>query len=77
VFIVLSLTRINKLPLMIHCSLIEHIESTPDTIISLSTGEKVLVLEPADEVVLRVVEHHRSYLDWHRPLPVRYTPLEN
>jgi flagellar protein FlbD len=73
----LSLTRINRRPLMINCSLIEHIESTPDTVISLSTGEKVIVLEPADEVVARVVDHHRAHLDWRRSVPVRRVTEEN
>jgi len=39
--------------------LIEHIEVTPDTVISLTTGQKLVVLEKAEEVVERVIEYRR------------------
>ena len=73
----LRLTRLNRQPLTIHCSLIESVEMTPDTVIGLTTGERMLILEPADEVVARVVEHHRLRLDWSRPVPVRRLAEEN
>jgi flagellar protein FlbD len=39
--------------------LIEHIEATPDTVITLTTGQIVRVRETADEVVDRVVAFRR------------------
>ena len=45
---------------MLNSDLIEHIESTPDTVISLTTGQKVIVLESADEVVRRVIDFRRT-----------------
>jgi uncharacterized protein YlzI (FlbEa/FlbD family) len=45
--------------------------------ISLITGEKVIVTETADQVVARVVEHHRLRLDWSRMVPVSRASVEN
>jgi|HubBroStandDraft_6_1064221.scaffolds.fasta_scaffold1912296_2 flagellar protein FlbD len=56
----IHLTRLNRLPLVLNADLIESIEATPDTMISLTTGQKMVVLEPPDEVVRRVVEFRRA-----------------
>jgi flagellar protein FlbD len=53
------LTRLNQVPLVINSDLIEHIEVTPDTVVVLTSGEKYLVLESADEVIERVVQFRR------------------
>jgi flagellar protein FlbD len=53
------LTRLNRLPLVLNSDLIEHIEETPDTVITLTTGQIVRVRETADEVVQLVVEFRR------------------
>ncbi|HUE23657.1 MAG TPA: flagellar FlbD family protein [Bryobacteraceae bacterium] len=56
----IQLTRLNRRPLVLNADLIESIEATPDTVISLTTGQKLVVLEPAEEVVRRVVEFRRA-----------------
>jgi len=56
----IHVTRINHLPLVLNSDLIEHMESTPDTIISLTNGQKLVVLESVEEVVKRVMEFRRS-----------------
>lgn len=56
----IGLTRINHVPLVLNSDLIEHIEVTPDTVISLTNGQKFMVLESAEEVVARVIEFRRS-----------------
>jgi flagellar protein FlbD len=53
------LTRINHLPIVLNSDLIEHIEETPDTVITLTTGQILRVRESADQVVERVVEFRR------------------
>jgi flagellar protein FlbD len=58
----IRLTRINHLPLVLNSDLIEHIEAAPDTIISLTNGQKLMVSEGVDEVVRRVVEFRRAIL---------------
>jgi flagellar protein FlbD len=55
----IRLTRFNHAPLTLNCDLIQHIEETPDTVITLTTGEIVRVLESADEIVERVVAFRR------------------
>ncbi len=56
------LTRINRVPLVINSDLIEHIEVTPDTVVSLTTGQKFIVLESAEEVIDRVIQFRRQVL---------------
>lgn len=56
----IHLTRINHVPLVLNSDLIEHIETTPDTVISLTNGQKFVVLESTEEVIRRVLEFRRS-----------------
>ena len=56
----IQLTRINHVPLVVNSDLIEHLEATPDTVISMTTGQKFMVLESASEVIYRVIEFRRS-----------------
>jgi len=55
----IRLTRINRVPLVVNVDLIEHVESTPDTVIAMTTGQKFRVLESADEVIQKVIEFRR------------------
>jgi flagellar protein FlbD len=59
----IRLTRLNHLPLMLNSDLIEHIEVTPDTVITLTTGQILRVRESADEVVERIVDFRRRIAD--------------
>jgi flagellar protein FlbD len=54
-----QLTRLHGEPIVISADLIEFIESTPDTMISTTTGKKILVKETVDEVVDKIVEYRR------------------
>ena len=56
----IRLTRLNHSPVMLNADLIEHLEVTPDTVITLTTGQKFMVLETADEVRERVIEFRRA-----------------
>ncbi len=56
----IRLTRINHVPLVVNSDLIEYIEVTPDTVITLTTGQKLVVLEPAEEVVERIIQFRRA-----------------
>jgi flagellar protein FlbD len=53
-------TRLNHAPIVINPDLIVFIEETPDTMITLSNGEKLLVQEKVSEVIRRVIEFRRS-----------------
>lgn len=47
----IKLNRLNGELLVINNDLIEMIEETPDTVITLTTGKKVVVSESVDEVI--------------------------
>ncbi len=47
----IKVTKLNGSELVVNADLIEFIESTPDTLISLTTGRKIMVLEDLDTVV--------------------------
>jgi len=51
----IRLTRLNHIPLIVNADLIEHIDMTPDTIVTLTSGQKYMVLESAEEVVEKVI----------------------
>ena len=57
--LMIRVTRINHSPLILNSDLIEHMETTPDTVISLTNGQKYVVLEAADDIVEKVVEFRR------------------
>jgi flagellar protein FlbD len=58
----ICLTRLNRIPLVLNADLIEHIETTPDTVVILTTGQRFMVRETPDEVIERVVKFRRSLL---------------
>jgi flagellar protein FlbD len=56
----IRLTRLNEAPFYLNCDLIEYIEETPDTVVTLSNGGKLRVKEPAATVVERIIEYRRG-----------------
>ena len=58
----IQLTRLNNIPLIVNSDLVKFVEQSPDTVITLLNGEKILVREKADEVLNRIVEFRRSVL---------------
>jgi flagellar protein FlbD len=69
----IKLTRLNQVPMILNSDLIEHIDSTPDTVVSLTSGQKFLVAESPEEVVDKVIQFRRSILhsDVLAPFPDR------
>jgi flagellar protein FlbD len=55
----IRLTRLNNRPLVVNSELIKFVENAPDTVITLISGEKIVVLETAEEVVSRIVDYRR------------------
>jgi flagellar protein FlbD len=53
-------TRLNEKPLTISCELIECIEDVPDTVITMTTGRKIIVQESIDEIIEKVVEYKQK-----------------
>ncbi len=56
----ITVTRFDHSEFILNADLIEFIEAKPDTHITLITGKKLLVCEPAQEVVARVIEFRRQ-----------------
>jgi flagellar protein FlbD len=75
----IHLTRINRMPLVLNADLIEHLEVTPDTVISLTNGQKFVVRESADQVIDLVVAFRRRIAERfeHPDLFGRSKPVES
>jgi len=58
----IHLTRLNNAPITINSDLIKFMEQSPDTVITLLNGEKILVREPLNEIVGQIVEFRRRVL---------------
>jgi flagellar protein FlbD len=58
----IQLTRLNNHPLVVNSDLIKFVEQAPDTVITLLSGEKIVVRESAPDVLERVVQFRRSVL---------------
>jgi flagellar protein FlbD len=58
----IQLTRLNNHPLVVNSDLIKFVEQSPDTVITLLSGEKIVVRESAPDVLDRVVQFRRSVL---------------
>ena len=58
----IRLTRLKGQPLIVNSELIEFIENTPDTVITLITGEKVIVLESAEQIVDLIIKFRQRLM---------------
>jgi len=65
----IELTRLNGHPIVINAELIKFVEQNPDTVITLVTGDKLVVREAAPEVTLRVLAYRRHLLQSASPPP--------
>jgi flagellar protein FlbD len=68
----IHLTRINRSPLVLNSDLIEYIEKTPDTVVSLTNGVKLLVRESPDDIIEKVIGFRQGIL---RGLPKEVSGL--
>jgi len=74
--VMIRLTRLNNRPLVVNSELIKFIENAPDTVITLVTGEKIVVLESAEEVMTRIVDYRRRLRGPRLIVPPSEDPLE-
>jgi flagellar protein FlbD len=56
----IELTKLNKKKFILNCELIETVESTPDTVVTLRNGKLIIVREPPLEVVRLTIEYKRG-----------------
>lgn len=57
----IKVTRLNNAEFVVNADQIEFIEATPDTVISLLSGKKIVVKESVDEVIAKIVAYRRSF----------------
>jgi len=57
---VIPLRRLNNQPIIVNCDLIETIESTPDSVVTLTSGNKLIVRDSLDEIRKKVVDFKRE-----------------
>jgi len=55
----ITITKINDVELVVNCDLIELVETTPDTTITMTTGRKVIIKESVEEVMERIVAYKK------------------
>jgi flagellar protein FlbD len=58
----IQLTRLNNARLAVNCDLIKYVEQAPDTVLTLVSGEKLVVRETAEQVIEQVRQFRRSIL---------------
>lgn len=56
----IKVTRINKTQFIINADWIETVESTPDTVITLTNGKKYVVTEKIEDIINRVIEYKQK-----------------
>lgn len=55
----IRLTLFNDTDVVVNADMIESVERTPDTLISLTTGKKVMVKESVEDVIGKVISYQR------------------
>ncbi|KAE9637043.1 MAG: flagellar protein FlbD [Epulopiscium sp.] len=56
----IKVTRLNDTQIVINAELIEFVEETPDTVITMTTGRKIVVKETIDEIIGTVIQYKRK-----------------
>jgi flagellar protein FlbD len=69
----IQLTRLNGIPIVLNSDLIKTAEASPDTMLTLINGEKIIVREPCEEVTERVLAYRARLLS---VVARRLTPYE-
>jgi flagellar protein FlbD len=58
----IKVKKLNGKEFVVNCELIQYLEETPDTVLTLTTGQKILVAETADEIIDKVIEYKAKIL---------------
>jgi len=55
----ITLTRMNKQPVVVNAELIRSVEQNPDTVITMVNGDHLVVAESMQEIVRKAIEYGR------------------
>lgn len=58
----IELHRLNGTAIVINAELLESVEATPDAVITLTTGRRIMVAETVHDVIDRVIAYRRAVL---------------
>ena len=53
------LTKINSAPIAVNSDLIEYVEETPDTVITFTNSDRIVVQERMEEIIEKIVQYRR------------------
>lgn len=56
----IKLTKMNKNEFILNVDLIQIIEETPDTVITLTNGHKIIVIENAEQIIEKIIKYKRK-----------------
>ena len=56
----IKVTRLNDSVLIINVEMIQSLQATPDTVITFTNQDRLMVKEPVEEISQRIVEYQRS-----------------
>lgn len=56
----IKVTRLNDTQIVINGELIEFVEETPDTVITMTTGRKIVVKETVDELIDIMIQYKQK-----------------
>jgi flagellar protein FlbD len=56
----IKVTRLNDSVLMVNVDRIQSLQAIPETVITFTNNDKIMVKEPLDEVSQRIVEYQRA-----------------
>lgn len=56
----IKLTRLDGEPFVLNAEMIRYVETRPDTFVTLTTGERMVVAESMDEVVNRAIAYQQQ-----------------
>lgn len=68
----IKLTRLGGEPFILNAELIQYVEARPDTFVTLTTGERLVVVESMDEVLERALAYQRAKTILPRPAAEEY-----
>jgi flagellar protein FlbD len=56
----IAVKKINGQEIIVNCELIETIEFSPHAVLTLTTGEKIIVDETRDDMLRKIIEYKRA-----------------
>lgn len=56
----IKLTKLDGSTFILNSDLIEYMETTPDTVITITSGKKYIVHDTVDEVIKKIVEYRKG-----------------